>query len=62
MHPSKRVYINPDESSMLLALSALTPDQCVSISAAAKIYNVSKTTPKTLMGLASKWDRFQPLR
>jgi hypothetical protein len=44
MPPPKRVHISPNEGSILLALSAFTSGQCASISAAAKIYNVSKTT------------------
>jgi hypothetical protein len=37
----KRVHISPNEGSILLTLSAFTSGQCASISAAAKIYNVS---------------------
>jgi hypothetical protein len=44
MPPSKRVHISPNEGSILLALSAFTSGQYASISVAAKIYNVSKTT------------------
>jgi hypothetical protein len=44
MPPSERVHISPNEGGILLALSAFTSGQCASISAAAKIYNVSKTT------------------
>jgi hypothetical protein len=43
MPPSKRVHISPNESSILLTLSAFTSGQYASILAAAKIYNVSKT-------------------
>jgi hypothetical protein len=39
----KRVHISLNEGSILLTLSALTSGQCASISAAVKIYNVSKT-------------------
>jgi hypothetical protein len=39
----KRIHISPNKGSILLILSALTSGQCASISAAAKIYNVSKT-------------------
>jgi hypothetical protein len=44
MSPPKRVHISPNEGSILLTLSAFTSGQCASISAVAKIYDVSKTT------------------
>jgi len=40
----KRVQISPNEGSILLAISAFQSGQCASISAAAKGYNVPKTT------------------
>ncbi len=41
---SNRVQISPNEGSILLAISAFQSGQCASISAAAKIYKVPKTT------------------
>ena len=44
MPPSNRVQISQNEGSILLAMSAFQSGQCVSASAAAKAYNVPKTT------------------
>ena len=42
--PLKRAQTSSKEGSILLAISAIKSSQCISISAAAKAYNVSKAT------------------
>jgi hypothetical protein len=44
MAPPNRAQISPNEGNILLAMSAFQSGQCASISAAARIYNVSKAT------------------
>jgi hypothetical protein len=56
----KRVHISPNEGGILLTLSAFTSGQCASISAAAKIYNVSKTTLVRRLHRGASREQFTP--
>ncbi|KXL51507.1 hypothetical protein M433DRAFT_157464, partial [Acidomyces richmondensis BFW] len=55
--PPNRVQISLKEGSILLAISAIKSQQFTSISAAAKAYNISKTTLiRRLNGVPSRED------
>ncbi|KYG41165.1 hypothetical protein M433DRAFT_159374 [Acidomyces richmondensis BFW] len=57
MAPPNRVRISLKEGIILLALSAVKSQQFTSISAAAKAYNISKTTLiRRLDGVPSRED------
>ena len=57
MTPPNRVQISPNEGSILLAMSAFQSGQCHTIPAAAKAYNVSRTTLyKRIQGRTSRED------
>jgi hypothetical protein len=57
MAPPKRVQSSPNEGSILLAISAIRSGEISSMSAAAKAFNVSKTTlHRRLQGTPSRED------
>jgi len=60
MTPPNRVQISPKEGSILLAVSAVKSQQFTSISAAAKAYNISKTTLTRRLNVVPSREDFIP--